>query len=178
MNSQSDLYKIAEGASPELRIATTPDGFNVVAVVPGGLPVFYGTLAFAIENLLDRLETYQGIVYALFLDNGLVKIGCTSTPLKRVKAWKTLLKAYGEVTVTEVMTTVPCTNYRALEADAHRQLSSQRVRGELFTCTQTDVAVTFSLLPFEDRREEKHRESEDTLRMFQGIVLGDIPNDN
>jgi len=100
---------------------------------------FFGELSQA--NLPEQLPNF-GVVYALELDNGLVKIGCTSQPAKRIQNLKKTMSMYGNTYVTRVALSEACTNYKTLEAELHKFFKKSRVDGELFQVDILDVINT------------------------------------
>lgn len=90
-------------------------------------------------------QTYQlGVVYAISLSNGMVKIGQTTRPDARIKE---LVRSYNAFTcVLRVMVSTECTNYIDIEQKLHEAFKDKQVDGELFETSIYNVLTQLSML--------------------------------
>lgn len=104
----------------------------------------YGSLKRLIPR---RPSAHDGGVYAAETSDGLVKVGCSSSPAKRLMSLNVEHKVNTGENMGRAVVTPYCTNYLAMEREAHRQLAEWRFRGERFSCTLHEAAEVLRGLP-------------------------------
>jgi len=90
---------------------------------------FFGNLTQA--QLPKKLPSF-GVVYILELDNGLVKIGCSTQPAKRIRDLEKTIRVLGNLKIIRIVVSNECTNYYEVESQLHKNFENSRVEGEWF----------------------------------------------
>lgn len=84
----------------------------------------------AIDTIPASLPSTFGIVYIVKSKRGLLKIGMTTTPRKRIRTIETSTG----LTLENIFISSPCTNYRQIEKLMHAKFDRHRQEGEWFKC--------------------------------------------
>ena len=70
---------------------------------------------------LPKQLPHFGVVYLLEFNNGLIKIGCSSQPAKRIRDLEPTLRQYGQLEITHLAISRECTNYQSVEQQLHQR---------------------------------------------------------
>lgn len=88
----------------------------------------------------------QGFVYAIEFGQ-FVKIGCSALPYNRFLALRSEYRRSMGLSSGRMIITPPCSNYKALECNAHAKFASKRIKGrEIFEVEFEDVVDFFTTL--------------------------------
>lgn len=111
----------------------------------------------------------KGYVYALQYGD-LVKIGCSKAPSKRYKQLFHNGFHYGNIGLGKLALSIPCVNFRSLEAHLHKIFKEQRREStELFDVVFADVVKTMQTLKY-----DTDYESAQQTKIKQGKDLTDF----
>lgn len=105
---------------------------------------FFGELSRAD---LPKKSYHLGVVYALELDNGYVKIGHTTRPDGRITELEKSYRAFANA--NRLVISKECVNYADAEKQLHNKFANQRVEGEIFQVEIFDVVDALCELKLE-----------------------------
>lgn len=99
-----------------------------------------GPAEYTIPALPPRAPKDKGFVYGLLLSSGLVKIGRSGIPRRRIAAFAGVVRRYGQTDVRAVGLSHPSANYKEIEAQLHQSFADRHANGELYRCSLSEVA--------------------------------------